>query len=90
MQVVVIPTFISIVPQRTSIVELPFLAIVVIWTIRITEQTVVKPNIAKRTINTTCLDWVSWMCIFRRSGRCGIIPFFALEVESSRKVEWAR
>lgn len=36
------PTFISIVPQRTSIVEFLVLAIVMICTMRIIEQTVVK------------------------------------------------
>ena len=59
MQVVVMPMFISMVPQRTNIVELPFFAMVTIWIMRITEQTVVKPNSVKRTISRTCLSWVS-------------------------------
>lgn len=36
------PTFISIVPHSTSIVELPLIAMTEIWTIRIMEQTVVN------------------------------------------------
>lgn len=36
------PTFISIVPHKTSIVELPVLAMVIIWTMRMMEQMVVN------------------------------------------------
>jgi len=66
MQVVVIPTFISMVPQRTSIVLLPFLAMVRICTIRITEHTVVKPKRAKRMIRTAFLRFV--MRVRRKRG----------------------
>lgn len=44
------PMFISIVPQSTNMVEFPFLAIVMIWTIRMIEQTVVKRPSAKMPI----------------------------------------
>lgn len=44
------PTFISMVPHKTSIVELPFFLIVRICTMRMIEQTVVKRPSAKTPI----------------------------------------
>jgi hypothetical protein len=45
------PTFISIVPNNTSILELPVLAMVMIWIIRRMLQTVVKSPRMKSVIN---------------------------------------
>lgn len=60
------PTFISIVPQSTNIVEFPFLAMVIIWTILMIEHTVVKRPSVKMPIRPIFRRKLIWT--FIRSG----------------------